>query len=169
MIVAQWSVMLLSWCEWLYSTELSATIRESLWVYPMLHFWHILANTFMFGTIVFLDLRLIGVGFAKRRVTDIAAQILPWTWFGWAMMFLSGGLIFASDPVRYYGNTYFRIKFALMALAGVNALLFHTTFFKTVARWDEGAVPGRARMAGLVSLVSWVLIVFAGRAVGYFE
>ena len=161
-------VMLLSWCEWLVSTELSTTIRESLWVYPMLHWWHILSNTFMFGTIVFLDLRLIGAGFAKRRVTDIAEQLLPWTWFGWAMMFASGSLIFTSDPVKYYGNIFFWIKMGLMLLAGANALLFHTTFYRTVGAWDEGAVPGRARLAGAISLICWVAIVITGRAVGYF-
>lgn len=160
--------MLLSWCEWLYNTELSTTIRESLWLYPMLHWWHILANTLMFGTIVFLDLRLIGAGFTKRKVTDIAEQILPWTWLGWALMFASGALIFTSDPTRYYGNFLFRVKLALMALAGVNALLFHTTFYKTVSAWDEGKVPARARMAGAISLICWILIVITGRAVGYF-
>ena len=127
--------MLLSWCEWLYSTELSAAIRESLWLYPALHFWHILANTFMFGMIVFLDLRLMGVGFGKRRVTDIAAQILPWTWFGWAMMFASGALIFTSDPVRYYGNTYFRIKLALMALAGLEYGVIDPDYARPCPGW----------------------------------
>ncbi len=161
--------MLLSLCEWLGSTDLSTTIRESLWVYPMLHWWHILSNTFMFGTIVFLDLRLIGIGFAKRRVTDIAEQLLPWTWFGWAMMFASGALIFTSDPVKYYGNFFFRVKLVLMLLAGVNALLFHSTIYRGVAAWNEGKAPARARIAGAISLASWVAIVMVGRAVGYFQ
>jgi hypothetical protein len=160
--------MILAWCQWLMDTAFSTSIRESLWVYPMLHWAHVLANTFMFGTIVFLDLRLIGLGFTRRRITDIAEQLLPWTWFGWALMLVSGALIFASDPVRYYESVLFRVKLALMLLAGVNALVFHVTVYRSVAAWDTGEAPLRARLAGAVSLTTWISIVVTGRAVGYF-
>lgn len=161
--------MILAWCEWLMETWVSAGIRESLWVYPMLHFAHILSNTLMFGTIVFLDLRLIGVGLTRRKVSDVAEQLLPWTWVGWALMFVSGAFIFTSDPVRYYGSFFFRIKMLLMLLAGLNALVFHFTVYRSVGSWGDGRAPGRARMSGAVSLVSWIAIVVTGRAVGYFD
>ncbi|MEO8100416.1 MAG: DUF6644 family protein [Acidobacteriota bacterium] len=161
--------MLLTFCEWLNETWVSVGIRESQWVYPMLHFAHILANTLMFGTIVFLDLRLIGVGLTRRRVSDVAEQLLPWTWAGWVLMFLSGAFIFTSDPVVYYHSFFFRIKMSLMLLAGVNALLFHFTIYRGVSAWDQGVAPARARMAGAISLVSWIAIVVTGRAVGYFD
>src|SRR5258708_5605231 len=128
--------MLLTFCEWLNETWVSVGIRESQWVYPMLHWTHILANTLMFGTIVFLDLRLIGVGLSRRRVSDVAEQLLPWTWIGWVLMFISGALIFTSDPVRYYGSFFLRLKMSLMLLAGVNALLFHFTVYRGVSAWD---------------------------------
>ena len=161
--------MILSWCEWLMETWVSAGIRESIWVYPMLHWAHILSNTLMFGTIIFLDLRLVGVGFSRRRVSDIAEQLLPWTWVGWTLMFLSGALIFTSDPVRYYGSFFMRIKMILMFLAGINALVFHFTVYRGVALWDSGRPPILARMSGMISLVSWIAIVITGRAVGYFD
>ena len=161
--------MILAWCEWLMETWVSAGIRESLWVYPMLHFAHILSNTLMFGTIVFLDLRLIGVGLTRRRVSDVAEQLLPWTWVGWGLMFVSGAFIFTSDPVRYYNSFFFRIKMLLMVLAGLNALVFHFTVYRSVATWGDGKAPGRARLSGAVSLISWVAILIAGRAVGYFD
>lgn len=161
--------MLLSWCEWLNETWVSAGIRESIWVYPMLHWMHILSNTFMFGTIIFLDLRLIGLGLSRRRVSDVAEQLLPWTWFGWMLMFISGALIFTSDPVRYYSSFFLRIKMILMLLAGVNALVFHFTVYRGVSRWDDGRAPGLARMSGAISLISWIAIVVTGRAVGYFD
>ncbi|MEP6963161.1 MAG: DUF6644 family protein [Acidobacteriota bacterium] len=161
--------MLLTFCEWLNETWFSAGIRESQWVYPMLHWAHILANTLMFGTIVFLDLRLIGVGLSRRRVSDVAEQLLPWTWIGWVLMFLTGALLFTSDPVRYYGSFFLRLKMSLMLLAGVNALLFHFTIYRGVAAWDQGEAPPRAKLAGAVSLLSWMAIVVSGRAVGYFD
>ena len=150
-------------------TWVSAGIRESIWVYPMLHWVHILSNTLMFGTIVFLDLRLVGVGLTRRRVSDVAEQLLPWTWVGWTLMFVSGALIFTSDPVRYYGNLFRRIKMLLMMLAGVNALVFHFTVYRGISAWDEGRAPAMARLSGAISLVSWIGIVITGRAVGYFD
>ena len=161
--------MILSWCEWLMETWVSAGIRESIWLYPMLHWAHILSNTLMFGTIIFVDLRLVGIGFSRRRVSDVAEQLLPWTWVGWTLMFLSGALIFTSDPVRYYGSFFMRIKMILMFLAGINALIFHYTVYRDVALWDNGRPPILARMSGMISLVSWVSIVIVGRAVGYFD
>jgi hypothetical protein len=161
--------MLLGWCEWLMETWVSAGIRESIWLYPMLHWAHILSNTLMFGTIIFVDLRLVGLGFSRRRVSDVAEQLLPWTWVGWTLMFLSGALILASDPVRYYNSFFLRIKLILMFLAGVNAMVFHFTVYRGVALWDSGRPPILARMSGAISLVSWIAIVITGRAVGYFD
>lgn len=161
--------MIEAWCAWLYETPLSAYIRESIWVYPMLHWAHILANTLMFGTIVFVDLRLIGAGFTRRRVTDMAQQLLPWTWLGFVLMFLSGAFIFLSDPTRYYAATLFRAKLALMIFAGINALVFHTTVYRGVRDWDERGAPVGARVAGALSLISWIAVMVTGRAVGYFE
>jgi len=160
---------LLSLCEWMESTAFSTGIRESLWVYPLLHLAHILSIPVMFGSIVFLDLRLIGAGFRKRRVTDLAEQLLPWTWTGYALMLLSGTLIFSSDPVRYYNSTLFRVKLFLMLLAGINAMVFHYTTYRRVASWDLDVPPGRARLTGAISMLAWVTVLFVGRAVGYFS
>ena len=160
---------LMGLCEWLEMTEFSTGIRESLYLYGWLHVAHILSISLMFGSIVFLDLRLIGAGFRKRRVTDLAQQLLPWTWAGYVLMFVSGALIFCSDPVLYYGSKLFRLKLVLMVLAGLNAMLFHYTTYKTVASWDLDVPPGRAKLTGAISITAWVAVVFVGRAVGYFS
>lgn len=159
--------MIEGWCQALYETALSTSIRESALVYPLLHIAHILANTFMFGTIVFVDLRLLGIGFKERRVTDITG-LIRWAIVGWILMFLSGAFIFASDPVRYYSSGLFRLKLFLMLLAGVNALVFHFTAYRSVNNWDRGRLPVQARLTGAISLTSWIAVIVVGRAVGYF-
>ena len=100
---------------------------------------------------------------------DVAEQLLPWTWVGYILMFVSGALIFSSDPVRYYNSTLFRIKLLLMILAGANALLFHFTMYRRVAAWDLDVPPARARLTGAVSIAAWIAVVMTGRAVGYFN
>jgi hypothetical protein len=67
-----------------------------------------------------------------------------------------------------YHSPAFRIKMLLLALAGVNAVVFHRTVYRDAANWDPAAgVPGRARLAGLLSLVFWIAIIAAGRAIAY--
>jgi hypothetical protein len=159
---------LLTLCEWIEHSSVGAGIRESTWWFPMLNWGHVLGNSLMFGTIVFVDLRLIGAGLTRRRVTDVAQQLLPWTWTGWGIMLVTGALIFSSEAVHCYTNIFFRIKFALMFLAGLNAAVFHFTVYKNVAVWDSApSTPPRAKLAGALSLTLWVSIMIAGRAVGY--
>jgi hypothetical protein len=159
---------LLTLCEWIQNTSLSLEIREGTWSFPLLNFGHVLGNSLMFGTIAFVDLRLLGTGLQRRRVSDVAEQLLPWTWIGWAIMFATGGLIFWSEPVRCYTNIFFRIKMLLMIFAGLNALIFHFTTYRKVREWDLALkTPRSARLTGAISLTLWICIVIAGRAIGY--
>ena len=83
-------------------------------------------------------------------------------------MVVSGSLLFSSEAVKMYHSPAFRIKMLLLALAGLNALIFHRTIYRDVAHWDPASVvPARARLAGLLSLVFWIAIIAAGRAIAY--
>ena len=80
----------------------------------------------------------------------------------------TGLLLFVVDPLRYYGNVFFRVKLVLLALAGFNALAFHLTTYRTVGRWDEDPlVPATARLAGAVSLLLWSAIIVSGRLIAF--
>lgn len=147
---------------------MGAHIRESLWTYPLLHFAHILGNSLLFGTILFLDLRLLGVSLTRRKVVDVADQILPWTWVGWVVMFTTGAAIFSADAVRFATHPFFQAKLALMVIAGLNALWFHRTIYRSVDIWDDSPqTPASARFTGMVSIVCWVAILATGRWIGY--
>ena len=72
------------------------------------------------------------------------------------------------DPLRYYGNVFFRVKLVLLALAGLNALAFHLTTYRRAERWDEDPqVTATARLAGAVSLLLWSAIIVSGRLIAY--
>jgi hypothetical protein len=115
-----------------------------------------------------MDLRLLGLGLRSVPVARIVARIVPATWAGFGLMFLSGGLLFFSEAVKMYYSPAFRIKMVLLSLAGLNALIFHRTIYREVANWDPAsAPPARARLAGLLSLVFWIAIIAAGRAIAY--
>ena len=122
------------------------------------------------GRFRFLDLRLLGVVLKKEPVSQVAEQVLPLTWAGFAVMSISGLMLFASEAVKMYENPAFRVKLILMVLAGLNPLIFHSTVYKSVTAWNETPRPPvRARIAATCSLTLWSAIIVAGRAIAYYH
>jgi hypothetical protein len=160
---------LFHFCQWLSQTSLSTSIRESDIVFPLIETVHVLAITLLAGTVAAVDLRLLGVILKKERVSDVARQILPLTWAGFVVMFLSGALLFLSEAAKVYGNAAFQIKVVLLILAGLNPLIFHSTIYRDVSTWDDAPVaPWRARATAIASLTLWSGIIVSGRAIAYY-
>ena len=159
---------LLAFCEWLAATRGSIALHESLVMYPIIESTHVLALTVFVGLAVILDLRLLGVAFRRVAVTDISDRLLPWMKAGFAVMVITGVLLFYAIPVRTYQSIFFRIKVVMLILAGLNVWVFNTRVFPTVARWNlDITTPQGARRAGMFSLILWGGIIVAGRMIAY--
>jgi hypothetical protein len=159
---------LLQICEWIYNTHFSTSIRESVYVFPIIEGIHTLGITAVVGTIAILDLRLLGVILKRERVSQIARQVLPWTWAGFSVMFVTGLLLSISEAATNYFNWAFRIKLILLVLVGLNPLFFHLTTYRKVSTWDLANVtPMRARAAAAFSLILWAGIIVSGRMIAY--
>lgn len=160
--------MLQQWCQWLGDTAWSIALRESIWVYPLVETVHVLALCLFLGLALVLDLRLLNLMLRRTPVSAIVQQVMPWTWLGFALMVASGLLLFYSDPAKFYGNVFLRIKLGLLLLAGLNAWVFHATVYARVAEWDDApSPPRRARLAGGLSLLLWIGVVTTGRFIAY--
>jgi hypothetical protein len=154
--------------HWLESTPLALSVSQSIFGFSALDMIHIAAICVVFGMIAVVDLRLLGIASKDCAVTDICRQALPWTWAAFAIAALTGVLMFLGQSVKYYNNYAFRMKFALMLLAGINMLVFHYIIYRGVAKWDRATVPVSARLAGAVSLACWIAIVAYGRWTAYY-
>lgn len=154
---------LLTWLEGHF-----AFVPESLWGFPILVTIHLLGISLSVGTLVWFDLRLLGVSMTRCRVSEVYRRLAPWTLGGFLIMFTTGGILFSGFATRAYGNTYFRLKMAAIILAGVNALVFHFVTERGSARWDDAEMPPlAARMAGLMSIILWAGVIFSGRMMSY--
>jgi hypothetical protein len=150
------------------STGWSVQLRESLYLWPWTESTHVLAITLFVGTAVMLDLRLLGVGFRKVPASEFTDRLLPWTRAGAVIMVVTGVLLFYANPVHYYHNIFFRIKVVMLVVAGLNVWFFHSRTHRRIGSWDAAMPPPRAaRVAAVVSIVAWAIVVMAGRLVAY--
>jgi hypothetical protein len=142
-------VSLLAYCEWLAATENSTALRESLFMYPLVESSHVL----------FLML------FVGLTVID---RVLPWVRWGFAIMVVTGVLLFYAIPVRTYQSVWFRAKMIMLVLAAINIAYFHYRVYPQKDAWEHNArLPWMARRAGLASLILWAGIIVAGRFIAY--
>jgi hypothetical protein len=159
---------LLPWFQSLQDQPLSTAWRESLLGYPIIETAHVVSIVMFAGFVVMMDLRLVGLVFTRVPFSYLQRRLFPWQMVGMGLSALTGTLLFCIDPMRFYGNVFFWMKMAMLLLAGVNAVAFHFTTYKAVARWDEASrTPTAARVAGTVSLTLWALIIVSGRLIAY--
>ena len=105
------------------------------------------------GTIVLLDVRILGIAARNQALSALAGQLRPWTWIGLGSVVVSGFLLFATEAGSYAAVTPFRIKMLVIVLAIVSALAIEWS----VPRWERAPVmPVTARLVALISIVLWL-------------
>jgi hypothetical protein len=152
---------------WLQDLNFPTEIRESVWLFPTIETVHVLALVLVVGSIMTVDLRLLGFANRERAFSELAGEMLPWTWVAFAVAASAGLLMFSSKALIYYGNIPFRIKMCCLLLAGINMALFHWLGTRHLETWDRMQPPKLARFAGGASLLLWITIVAAGRWIGF--
>ena len=130
---------------------------------------HVVTLAVFLGTLLMIDLRMLGVtlrGVPLKRVSD---SLLPWTIGGFVVMAITGVLLFYAIPVRSYQSIFFRVKVVLLILAGINMWRYYRHTHRSVESWGApGAViPKSAKVAAGVSLATWAGVVFVGRMIAY--
>jgi uncharacterized protein DUF6644 len=160
--------LLFAFCQWLEQTPMGTTIRESLWLFPVIETVHIFGIILLVGGTSVLDLRLMGLTFRDEPVSKLSKRFLPWAWAGFIIQVTTGGLMFSSEATKMYGNLGFQVKMLMILAAGLNAFIFHSLAYQSVGKWDKDPVaPVSARVAGLLSILFWFGIVAAGRWIAY--
>lgn len=151
---------------WLEGTSIANAIRTSVWLYPALETSHYVGLACLVGGIMLIDLRLLGVG--KSLPVRSMIGLLPWVWGGFAINATSGALIFIYGATNFGTNPSFWVKMTLMALAGLNALIFDIAARRSADHWDTaGAVPIPVKAIATLSFALWIAVVTTGRWMAY--
>ena len=133
--------------SYLEGSALADNIRENDVLFPLIESVHVLAICLVVGSILAVDLRLLGVAWIKRSVSSVTRGVLPLTWGAFVVAVGSGGLMFISNATKYLGNGYFIAKMVLIGVAGLNMLIFHFISARDQPRWDNQAAAAIIRAA----------------------
>ena len=149
------------------SSPLATALRESVWLYPTVETLHILGLALLFGSIVVVDLRLLGV---RRNVQlgPLIRFVLPVTLLSALLVVPTGLLLFAAHANDLIGNRAFIVKMLLLFAVAINALMFHAGPYRQEIEATPGqATRGSTRLFAAVSIVLWIAVVVAGRSIAY--
>jgi hypothetical protein len=149
-------------------SALADNIRENDLLFPLVESVHVLSICLVVGSILVVDLRLLGLASINRPVSRVANGILPLTWSAFAVAVASGSLLFISNATKYLENGYFVAKILLICAAGLNMVVFHFISARDLPKWEkEKTLPFSARLAGGLSILLWVSVVTCGRWIGF--
>jgi hypothetical protein len=149
--------------EWLDGLRAGNWISTSSYAAPLINVAHILALVILFGSLLIVDVRLLGRGMTQQTVAKVARDARPWLIGALICMLLTGIPQLLSLPIRQYYSPFFWMKMRLLLVA----LIFTFTLRHKVTMADEARVgPVWGKVVGIVSIALWTWVAIEGRLIG---
>ena len=153
--------------ESIQGSALANWMRYTSGAMPIVEATHVLAAVLVFGTVLIVDLRLLGLVDSSRAFMRVSRETLRLTWLAFAVSVITGSLMFTTSPQTYFYNVAFQWKALALLGAGLNMALFQLLTARGVATWNTQRPPNAARVAGVVSILLWAAVVLLGRWIGF--
>src|SRR5262245_4911646 len=109
--------------EKLQQTSLALWVAQDIG-FSWIDLLHVFSITVVFGSIVVVDLRLLGIPSNQRPFSAVAREMLRWTWLAFVVAVITGVILFTGKAVIYFDNPFFRVKMLMLLLAGINMFVF---------------------------------------------
>ena len=151
--------------KWADETWLHNFVADSKWMFPAIEGVHIVALALLFGAVIVLNLRLLGIMQRQRPAADLCRELEPWIFSSLVIILTTGVMLFFSEATRSFHSGPFRLKIVLL----VSAIVFHYGVSKRIAnREDAQPHPLVDKPAAVLGILLWISVGFAGRAIGFF-
>ena len=154
----------ISFFQWFEDTFIANYIHHSKWAFAIAETIHIIGLSILLGSTFLVDLRLLGHGLKRQSVTEISKNLNRWTWAMFGIILLTGIFMFDSEAVRMgkSGPFFFKMMFLLLAI------VLHLTIHRKVTAANAPEGTAMAKVAAYLSLVCWLCVALAGRAIAFF-
>ncbi len=154
---------LLPYFEWVEATTLGHTIRQSLWLFPVIEAVHLLGLSVLGGSVLIVDLRMLGAGLHNHAIPQIARDARPWFVGALVVMLLTGWALFSSEAIKCYYNFSFWVKMTTLPIA----IVFVFFVRDRVAAGAGMNATTLTRVVGFLSIAMWFTVAAAGRWIGF--
>lgn len=155
--------MLLPFFEWCQNTFIGQAVAQSIWAFPVIEAIHLVGLCFLGGSILIVDLRMLGVGLRRQEISELAGHARPWLIGSLVLMVSTGFLLFMSEAIKCYYNTSFWVKISTLPVA----LLFTFLVRERHAHDASLDTSARSRLVGGASIALWLVVAAAGRWIGF--
>ncbi|WP_373273745.1 hypothetical protein [Pseudomonas taiwanensis] len=157
--------LVLPWAEQLEASPFGALMRESTLFYPAANLLHLLGLVMLLGSMLLLDLRLLG--FAREvPLLEASRRLTPIGIAGLLLLLLTGFCLFAADAGPLTKNWLLQLKLLLVTVGAANALLFRALWNARLVDWDQRP-PASGRLQVALSILIWCGVMSAGRLLAY--
>lgn len=151
---------------WMEGSTLNSFMLDYGWTWITFEILHFSGMCLLFGAILIMDLRLLGL--QKLVTAEAVHELVPLAIVGFLINFSTGICFLFGQPFRYAVNISFQIKMVLILLAGLNALIYNYKVEPMIrASGPSGDYPFLAKAVGLASILLWVGVVSFGRLIPY--
>ena len=154
---------LLAFAQWCEESALGLTIRESTWAFAVIESVHLLALSVIGGTVLVVDLRLLGAGLTRHSVKSLAREVWKWQNLSLAVMIATGILLFLSEATKFYYSTPFWVKMGTLIVS----IAFLYAVKRPIVFADQPANRAVGAMVALLSLAMWFVVGASGRWIGF--
>lgn len=138
-------------------------MQTSQWAFALVEMVHLLALAALGGSVLFLDLRLLGLTLRGESAAAISRDLGRILIISLIVMISSGIGLLSEEAMKCYYSPAFRWKMALLATA---TLFYFTVHRRATLRAGIGAANLVQRAIAIVSLLLWLGVGVAGRAIG---
>ena len=150
--------------KWFDASAMGAWVRDSRWIFPAIEAVHIVALALLFGALLVLNLRLLGLALTYKPVAKLARDLARWILVSLTIILASGVLLFASEAMKAYASVPFQVKMLFL----FSAIIFHYTLYRRVTKSDDRAIaPLWGKVAAIVSILLWLGVGIGGRGIGF--
>ena len=157
-----------SFALWLSATPPSVFIQEhNAWTIPLIQSIHIFGISLVMGTVLMIDLRILGWAGTDQTIGQTARRFGPWLTGSLWLMLISGGLMVIGQPTRELMSFSFRLKMALVATGALVAVLLLRTLHRHEQNGDRFVSQTSMRSLAIVTFVAWVCVILLGRFIAY--
>ena len=140
--------------DWCQRTPFALALRDSRWAAPIIDVGHVLGLAMVFGPVLILNLRLLGLALTSQPAEEVAASLRPYFWRGLALSFATGLLFFIGNAIKAYNAPPFYFKMAFLGIG----LLLQTTLVPSATKWKLAS----ARAVAAASMLVWFVVPIGG-------